>query len=82
MGQMSGLQPSSPDGSDDGSDSDVSYDEIVPSPVLPSSDDSLEHGYQPSASAPHVSCFDDEPPGMVSSSGDDSDDDTLNRLLQ
>ncbi len=81
MGQTSGLLSSSFDGSDDGSSTDASYDEIVvPSPVLPFSHDSLELGFQPCASVPHVSSFDDEPPGMVSSSGDDSDDELINRL--
>jgi hypothetical protein len=84
MGQTGCLRSSSPDGSDDGSGCSAAsaiYDEIVvPRPVVPSSEDSPELGSQPSACAPHVPCFEDEPPGMVSSSGDDSEDEQINRV--
>ena len=71
MGQTGGLRSPSSDGSDDGSDGSVVY----PSPVVPSSEGSPELGFQPSASTPHVSGFNEDPPGMVSSSGSESDDD-------
>ncbi len=64
-----------------GSGCSAIYDEtVVPNPVFPSSEDSLELGSQPSARAPQVSGFDDDPPGMVSSSGDDSEDENINRM--
>ena len=80
MGQMGGLRSSSSDGSDDGSDDSANYEAsiVIPSPVVPSSEASPELGYQPCAHAPHVSCYDDDPPDMASSSGSESDDEEQN----
>jgi hypothetical protein len=79
MEQMSGYCSSCSDGSDDGSNGSANYDGVVvPSPVLPSSHDSPELGVLPSASTPHVSGFDEDPPGMVSSSGSESDEEVHN----